>query len=58
MNQPNLVSLEARPASMVGRGAVTIRDLVKDCLRMRPDRINNTKAADTIRALFDSDPKA
>lgn len=39
LNQPNLVSLEARPANVEGRGAVTIRDLVKNCLRMRPDRI-------------------
>jgi pilus assembly protein CpaF len=33
------VSLEARPANIEGKGAVTIRDLVKNCLRMRPDRI-------------------
>jgi pilus assembly protein CpaF len=39
LNQPNLVSLEARPANIEGRGAVTIRDLVRNCLRMRPDRI-------------------
>ncbi len=39
LNQPNLVSLEARPANIEGRGAVPIRDLVKNCLRMRPDRI-------------------
>jgi len=39
LNQPNLVSLEARPANIEGRGAVGIRDLVKNCLRMRPDRI-------------------
>ena len=39
LNQPNLVSLEARPANIEGRGAVMIRDLVKNCLRMRPDRI-------------------
>ena len=39
LNQPNLVALEARPANIEGRGAVTIRDLVKNCLRMRPDRI-------------------
>ena len=37
--QPNLVSLEARPANMEGKGQITIRDLVKNALRMRPDRI-------------------
>ncbi len=37
--QPHLVSLEARPANLEGKGMVTIRDLVKNCLRMRPDRI-------------------
>jgi pilus assembly protein CpaF len=37
--QPNLVSLEARPANLEGRGAITIRELVKNTLRMRPDRI-------------------
>lgn len=39
LSQPNLVSLEARPPNVEGKGAVTIRDLVKNCLRMRPDRI-------------------
>ncbi len=39
LTQSNLVSLEARPPNIEGRGAVTIRDLVKNCLRMRPDRI-------------------
>ncbi len=39
LSQPNLVALEARPANIEGKGAVTIRDLVKNCLRMRPDRI-------------------
>lgn len=37
--QPNLVSMEARPANVEGKGAVTIRDLVRNSLRMRPDRI-------------------
>ncbi|GAA5218214.1 ATPase, T2SS/T4P/T4SS family [Corallincola platygyrae] len=37
--QPNLVSLEARPPNQEGAGAVSIRHLVKNCLRMRPDRI-------------------
>ena len=39
LSQPNLVSLEARPANVEGEGAVTIRDLVRNSLRMRPDRI-------------------
>jgi pilus assembly protein CpaF len=34
-----VVRLEARPPNIEGKGAVTIRDLVKNCLRMRPDRI-------------------
>jgi pilus assembly protein CpaF len=39
LNHPHLVSLEARPANMEGRGAIAIRDLVRNSLRMRPDRI-------------------
>ena len=39
LSQPDLVSLEARPANVEGKGAVPIRDLVKNSLRMRPDRI-------------------
>lgn len=35
----HLVSLEARPANLEGRGVVLIRDLVRNALRMRPDRI-------------------
>ncbi|PFH21003.1 ATPase, T2SS/T4P/T4SS family [Burkholderia sp. JKS000303] len=39
LSQSNLVSLEARPANMEGKGAVSIRELVRNTLRMRPDRI-------------------
>jgi pilus assembly protein CpaF len=39
LRHEHLVSLEARPANAEGRGAVTIRDLVRNALRMRPDRI-------------------
>ena len=39
LEQPHGVRLEARPPNIEGRGAVTIRDLVKNALRMRPDRI-------------------
>jgi pilus assembly protein CpaF len=37
--QPHVIRLEARPPNIEGRGAVTIRDLVRNALRMRPDRI-------------------
>jgi pilus assembly protein CpaF len=39
LRQPHVVRLEARPASVEGRGEVTIRHLVRNALRMRPDRI-------------------
>jgi pilus assembly protein CpaF len=37
--QPHVVRLESRPPNIEGRGAVSIRDLVRNALRMRPDRI-------------------
>ncbi len=39
LRHPHVVRLEARPASLEGRGEVTVRRLVRNALRMRPDRI-------------------
>ena len=39
LTQPNLVSLESRPPNVEGKGTIAIRDLVRNSLRMRPDRI-------------------
>ncbi|MGB0730127.1 MAG: CpaF family protein, partial [Ilumatobacteraceae bacterium] len=39
LEMPNIIRLESRPANTEGAGAVTIRDLVRNSLRMRPDRI-------------------
>ena len=39
LQQPHVVRLETRPASLEGTGAITMRDLVRNCLRMRPERI-------------------
>lgn len=39
LHQEHVITLEARPANLEGKGAITIRSLVKNALRMRPDRI-------------------
>jgi pilus assembly protein CpaF len=39
LQQPHVVRLETRPPNLEGQGSITMRDLVKNCLRMRPERI-------------------
>ena len=39
LQQPHVVRLETRPANLEGHGQITMRDLVRNCLRMRPERI-------------------
>jgi pilus assembly protein CpaF len=56
LQQPHVVRLESRPASVEGRGEVTVRDLLRNALRMRPDRIvigevRGTEALDLLTAL-------
>jgi pilus assembly protein CpaF len=56
LRQPHVVRLESRPASVEGRGGVTIRDLLRNALRMRPDRIvigevRGAEALDLLTAL-------
>jgi pilus assembly protein CpaF len=56
LRQPHVVRLESRPASVEDRGAVTIRDLLRNALRMRPDRIvigevRGAEALDLLTAL-------
>lgn len=55
-NVPNLVSLETRNANSAGAGAITIRDLIKSSLRMRPERIivgevRGAEALDMLQAM-------
>jgi pilus assembly protein CpaF len=56
LRQPHVVRLESRPANVEGRGLVTIRDLLRNALRMRPDRIvigevRGAEALDLLMAL-------
>ena len=56
LRQPHVVRLESRPAGIEGRGEVTIRDLLRNALRMRPDRIvigevRGAEALDLLTAL-------
>ena len=56
LTHPNLVGLEARPANIEGKGKITIRDLVINTLRMRPDRIivgecRGAEALDMLQAM-------
>ena len=39
LQQPHVVRMETRPASLEGRGEINQRDLIRNALRMRPDRI-------------------
>lgn len=56
LNQDHVITLESRPSNTEGRGQITIRDLVRNSLRMRPDRIivgevRSSEALDMLQAM-------
>jgi pilus assembly protein CpaF len=56
LNLPHMVKLESRPPNLEGKGEITIRDLVRNSLRMRPDRIivgeiRGAEAVDVLQAM-------